>query len=121
MKEQYITITGIQHYYGVTPFKIGKKVCCIKEPDNPHDGEAIRCYMKQIGTVGYVANSVYTVAGGTRSAGAISHKVKKKFKVEVMFVTKTFIICRVVDGWKEGKDPSSRKQSKSEMERVAER
>ena len=60
MKEQYITITGINHYYGVMPFRIGMKVKCIKEPKNPYDSEAIRCEVKHLGKVGYVANSAYT-------------------------------------------------------------
>ena len=33
MKEQYITITGIKHYYGIIPFEIGRKITCVKEPD----------------------------------------------------------------------------------------
>lgn len=103
MKEQYITIVGFNHYYGVKPFKIGKKIKCVKEPDNPYDSEAIKAVMKQIGTVGYVANAPYTVAAGTRSAGGIAHKVKKKFTAEVMFITGSKVICRVVDGWKEKK------------------
>lgn len=103
MKEQYITIVGFNHYYGGTPFKIGKKIKCIKEPDNPYDSEAIRAVVKHIGTVGYVANSVYTVAGGTKRAGRIWNKVKKKFWVEVMFVTGSKVICRVVGGLKEKK------------------
>lgn len=82
MKEQYITITGIKHYYGIIPFEIGRKITCVKEPDNYYDQEAIRCQVKHIGTVGYVANSTYTVAVGTKSAGRIAHKVKKKFKVQ---------------------------------------
>ena len=77
MKEQYITITGIKHYYGIIPFEIGRKITCVKEPDNYYDQEAIRCQVKHIGTVGYVANSTYTVAVGTKSAGRIAHKVKK--------------------------------------------
>lgn len=52
MKEKYITITGMKHYYGLTPFKIGKKVKCEKEPKNPFDSEAIRVTLKHIGTVG---------------------------------------------------------------------
>ena len=40
MKEQYITITGIKHYYGIIPFEIGRKVTCVKEPDNYYDQEA---------------------------------------------------------------------------------
>ena len=103
MKELFVTITGSKHYYGLTPFKVGKKIKCVKEPDNPHDTEAIRATMKLIGTVGYVANSPYTTAVGTKSAGAIGHKVKKKFTVEVMFIAGTHIICRVVDGRKEKK------------------
>lgn len=26
MKEQYITITGIRHYYGIIPFEVGRKI-----------------------------------------------------------------------------------------------
>lgn len=103
MKEQYITITGMNHYYGKQPFKPGKKIKCVKEPENPYDSEAIKAVIKGIGTVGYVANSPYTVATGTKSAGGIAHKVQKKFKVEVMFITHSSLICKVVEGWKEKK------------------
>ena len=103
MKELYVTITGMKHYYGLAPFQVGKKIKCVKEPGNPYDTEAIRATMKHIGTVGYLANSPYTTVTGTKSAGAISHKVKKKFIVEVMFITGAHIICKVVDGRKEKK------------------
>ena len=56
--------------------------------------------LKHIGTVGYVANSVYTVIKGTNSAGYIAHLVNKSFIVEVMFITGSRVICKVVDGWK---------------------
>ena len=46
MKEKYVTIVGFNHYYGVTPFKIGKKIKRVKEPNNPYDGEAIKATMK---------------------------------------------------------------------------
>ncbi|MBD5135501.1 MAG: DNA-binding protein [Lachnospiraceae bacterium] len=101
MKEKYITITGMNHYYGLKPFSIGKRIKCIKEKSNPYDSEAIKVVMKEIGTVGYVANSPYTAATGTMSAGRIYEKVKKKFIVEVMFITSSKVICRVVDGLKE--------------------
>ena len=103
MKELYVTITGFKHYYGLAPFQVGRKIKCVKEPDNPYDAEAIRATMKHIGTVGYLANSPYTTAIGTKSAGAVGHKVKKKFTVEVMFIAGAHIICRVVDGRKEKK------------------
>ena len=104
MKEYYITITGFNHYYGQKPFKIGKRVKCIKEPENDFDEEAIRVVLKHIGTVGYVANSVFTVARGTSSAGAIAHMVHRTFLAEVMFMTNSKIICRVVEGLKEQTD-----------------
>ncbi len=100
MKEQYVTITGMNHYYGLQPFKVGKKLKCIKEPSNSYDSEAIKVVIKDIGKVGYVANSPFTKATGTLGAGGISGYVKKKFKVEVMFITSSKVICRMVDGFK---------------------
>ena len=100
MKELYVTITGFRPSSGQTPFQVGRKIKCVKEPDNPYDAEAIRATMKHIGTVGYLANSPYTTAVGTKSAGAIGHKVKKKFTVEVMFIAGAYIICKVIDGRK---------------------
>ena len=38
----FVTITGINHYYGAKPFEIGRVVRLIKEPSNEHDGDAIR-------------------------------------------------------------------------------
>lgn len=101
MKDLYITITGMKYYYGMTPFEIGRKLTCKKEKNNPYDNEAIKVVMKNIGTIGYVANSPHTKATGTYSAGAIRSRVKKKFKVKVMFITSSKIICKVVDGFKE--------------------
>lgn len=108
MKESYITITGFSHYYGLKPFKIGKRLKCVKEPDNDFDAEAIKVVLKHIGTVGYVANSVFTVTRGTSSAGAIANKMKDSFFVEVMFITEARVICKVVDGFKGQSGPSSK-------------
>lgn len=101
MKNLYVTITGTSYYYGMTPFKVGKKLTCKKEPDNRYDSEAIKVTMKNIGTVGYVANSPHTRATGTLSAGGINRYVRKKFKIKVMFITSTKVICKVVDGIKD--------------------
>ena len=103
MKEKYVTITGTNHYYGMKPFSVGKKVKCFKELYNAFDSEAIKVVIKGIGTVGYIGNSPYTTATGTMSAGRIYEKVKKKFIIEVMFNTSSKVICRVVDGLKEKK------------------
>lgn len=111
MKEMYVTITGFKYYYGAAPFKIGKKVKCVKEPSNPYDSEAIKVVMKHIGTVGYIANSLYTSATGTMSAGRIWEKVGKKFYARVMFITSSKVICRVVE---EGDKESDVKDESSE-------
>lgn len=50
MKNLYITITGMKYYYGMTPFKIGKKLTCKKENNNAYDSEAIKVVMKNIGS-----------------------------------------------------------------------
>lgn len=101
MKKVYVTITGMKYYYGFNPFSIGKKLTCKKEHNNPYDSEAIKVTMKNIGTVGYIANSPHTKANGTMGAGAVNKYVKKKFKVRVMFMTSTKIICEVIDGFKD--------------------
>lgn len=95
MEDKFVTITGFKNYYGHAPFAVGNLIRCSKEPDNIHDEEAIKCTLPMIGIVGYVANSVHTVAGGTMSAGRIYDLVKKRFYVRVMFTTGSKIICKV--------------------------
>ena len=97
MSEMYVTITRSESGEEPFPFKIGCLLRCEKEPDNPHDSDAIRCSMPVVGTIGYVSNSVGGVAGGTMSAGRIYDKVDKKFYVRALFTTPTKIICRVED------------------------
>ncbi|MPN43703.1 hypothetical protein SDC9_191263 [bioreactor metagenome] len=112
MKDRYITITGFKHYYGLRPFAIGNLVCCIKEPGNPFDSEAIKAVMPLVGKVGHVANSPSTLAGGTMSAGRIYDLVKKRFYVRVMFTTCTKVICKIEFG-----DPEEYKRElKGQME-----
>lgn len=103
MKDVFVTITGFNHYYGKSVFAVGNIVKCVKEPDNAYDGEAIRCEAFPLKKVGYIANSVNTVAGGTLSAGRIYDSVKNKFYVKVMFITHYHIICKVMDTTKEVK------------------
>ena len=96
--DHYVTITGFQHYYGAQPFKIGQLIRCCKQPDNPYDADAICCSLPPIGTVGYLANSPQTVAGGTMSAGRIYDRIPRRFYVRVCFTSFTKIICKVVPG-----------------------
>lgn len=39
MEKDYITITGMQHYFGTTVFKVGDVISCEKEFDNDYDEE----------------------------------------------------------------------------------
>ena len=41
----FVTITGIDHYYGKKPFEIGRIVKLIKDKNNEYDKEAIAAYL----------------------------------------------------------------------------
>lgn len=116
-QELYVTVTGFCHYYEKKPFAIGNLIRCRKEPDNCHDAEAIKCTLPMLGTVGYIANSTYTVAGGTMSAGRIYDKVDEKFYIRVMFVTSSKVICKVERGDRDQlRRELDRQQKKDEWE-----
>ena len=92
--DSFITVTGISHYYGSRPFAVGTLIRCIKEPDNEYDCFAIKCCLPYIGTVGYIANSENTVAGGTLSAETIYYSVPDSFFARIMFTLSGQVICR---------------------------
>ena len=92
----FITITGVSNYYGLRPFRRGLRFGLCKEPDNAYDGEAIYAELPYIGKIGYVANSTNTVYQGTSSAGRIYELFTECAVGEVMFVTRSSIIARLV-------------------------
>ncbi|MBO5422148.1 MAG: HIRAN domain-containing protein [Clostridia bacterium] len=96
MEEVFITITGIDYYLGKKPFKVGRKVRLVKEEENEYDAEAIRVELPYIDTVGYVANSTHTVYDGTLSAGRIYEKIGEKAVAQVMFITHSAVIAKVL-------------------------
>jgi len=96
MENIFITITGINHYYGKKPFEIGRTIKLIKEPDNPYDNEAIGVYLPFIDKIGNVANSVNTVYGGTQSAGRIWDKIENEVFTQVMFTTHSSVIALII-------------------------
>ena len=95
MKTMYITIAGMNHYYGSEIFEKGMKVKLEKEPDNPYDREAIAARIKGLGKIGYVANSPYTVQGESMSAGRLYDKIGDTADADVLFVLPQSIICRL--------------------------
>ena len=92
MKKIYFTITGMSHYYGDRFFEKGMTVKLIKEADNKVDSEAIKVELEGLGTVGYVANSPYTVLGESYSAGRLYDEIGDTAEGTVLYVTDRGII-----------------------------
>ena len=95
MKKIYFTLTGTSFRYGSDFLSPGMKLWLEKEPENPHDREAIRVMCPGMGTIGYVANSIHTVKGETMSAGRLYDKIGTTAKAKVVTVTPAGTICRV--------------------------
>lgn len=95
MAKIYITLTGTKHYYGTDFLEKGTKVKLEKEPDNEYDREAIRITYEGLGTIGYVANSPYTVIGESLSAGRIYDKIGDTAYAKVIVVTSAGTVCKV--------------------------
>lgn len=96
MENIFITITGVNHYFGMKPFNVGKIFKIIKEDNNEYDEEAIRAELPAIDTIGYVANSTNTVYAGTISAGRLYDKIDDYAYAQTMFVTHSSVIALVL-------------------------
>ena len=57
----------------------------VKEPDNEHDGDAIRVEFNAK-TVGYVANSTYTMIDEAKSASEIWGTFGERTRARILFV-----------------------------------
>lgn len=93
----YITISGAKHYLGIEAFRVGQILYLEKDRDNEYDDEAIAVFDEERDCYGYVANSVYTVARGTKSAGRIYDMFEEHAKVEVCFITNDCVIARLIE------------------------
>jgi hypothetical protein len=91
----YVAITGTQHYFGAAFLNPGQLIHLIKDPDNPHDQEAIKAELAPIGKIGYVANSPHTVPKGCRSAGRIYDTFDRRISGWVRFVVKDTVIVEL--------------------------
>ena len=71
MKDEsiYITINHLDDFQSVSFLKPGDHLVLKKDKNNIYDDEAIIVYKDNKTKVGYVANSVHSVARGTYSAG----------------------------------------------------
>ena len=82
----FFTITGMNHHYGQKFMEKDLKVRLEKEPDNEVDREAIKVMLEGLGLIGYVANSPYTVAGESWSAGRLYDKIGDTAEGTVLYV-----------------------------------
>ena len=95
MKKIFFTITGTNYRYGQEFFEPGMTVRLVKEPDNEVDQEAIKVELDGLGHVGYVANSPYTVAGESYSAGRLYDKIGSTAKGTVLNVLPKGVLAYV--------------------------
>ena len=93
MAKVFFTVTGLNHRFGSDFLKDGMQVKLVKEPDNEFDKEAIRVEMEGLGTIGYVANSVYTRLGESMSAGRIYDRIGDTATGTVRYVLSKGVIC----------------------------
>lgn len=95
MAKVFITLTGTKHYYGNDFLEKGTKIRLEKEPDNEYDKEAIKVTYEDLGKIGYVANSSYTVIGESMSAGRLYDKIGDVAYAKVILVTSAGTICKI--------------------------
>lgn len=93
----YITLTGFHHYYGTEVLKANDILRLEKEPANSEDDEAIKVTSINGILYGYVANSLYTRAKGTQSAGKIAHLFENECNIRVMFIWKDTAIAQIIE------------------------
>lgn len=101
MSTKYITVTGMNHYFGNEFVERGMQIKLIKDVENEYDKEAIKVEMDGLGKVGYIANSPHTVIGESMSAGRIYDKIKDKETATVIYVLPQGLLCSLDEGKKE--------------------
>ena len=97
MSNIYITVTGLNHYYGDSFLEKEMIVYLKKEEDNEYDKEAISVNLAGLGKIGYVANSPYTVLGESYSAGRLYDKIEDDASGKVKFKLEKGVICELVE------------------------
>ena len=83
-----VTMTGISHFIDCKELEANQDVILKKEPTNKYDKEAIAVYVNDSMQVGYIANSTFTVAKGTSSAGRLYDKIGNEAKARILVIFK---------------------------------
>lgn len=95
--EILLTVVGIQYYCDEGDIEPGQEVTLIKEPSNKYDKEAIAVLSgsKGLEKIGYIANSIKTVAKGSYSAGRLYDKIPDSIKAKIILVLDEVAVCKV--------------------------
>ena len=81
----YITIDHIEDFGGYDQIFVGDTLILKKDRENRYDDEAVAVFGSDMFKLGYVANSVDTVARGTYSAGRLYEHIGDKSECTIMF------------------------------------
>lgn len=88
-----ITITGISYFIDSAELEVNQELILKKEPTNKYDKEAIAVYLNDSMKIGYVANSVHTVAKGTYLAGRLYDKIGDITIAKILVIVKKDVIA----------------------------
>ncbi|MBR3228152.1 MAG: HIRAN domain-containing protein [Erysipelotrichaceae bacterium] len=96
-KDVYVTINHLKIFKGEVYLRIGDILTIRKDRMNPYDDEAMAVYDEERDLkIGYVANSVSTVARGTYSSGRLYDLTDEECKAEVCFMLDERIIAKIL-------------------------
>ncbi len=94
-KSIYITINHIEDFCPCCNIRVGDELTLKKDLNNCYDDEAIAVYDKNNVKVGYVANSVHSVARGTYSAGRVYDKISDGTVCLIRFMNEESVISKI--------------------------
>ena len=95
MKRIFITVDHLPDCVRMHIAEVGQELTLRKDTRNPYDDEAIKVFNKNDTEIGYVANSVDTVARGTYSAGRIYDKIRDGQKCTIRFIVEDCLIAEM--------------------------
>src|SRR5690625_1860955 len=95
IEKNYVTVTGTKYNDTDKKINVGDTVIFLKDFDNPYDDEAIAVFSEDKKQIGYVANSIRTVAKGTFSAGRLYDKFDSFALGIIRFIIKETAIVEV--------------------------
>lgn len=94
-KSIYITVNHLDDFQSVSFLKPGDQIVLRKDKNNIYDDEAIIVYKENKIKVGYVANSVHSVARGTYSAGRVYDLIDEETECIIRFMTEDMLIAEI--------------------------